>query len=504
MRDTSRTGWPGYVPLAALLLFAPPAVAGACLYHFHSGPRDCVPAVWNDEVHYWNEIACFARAGFKGGYCVLDERPAPANWTHFGPHGPAFPVIYGVPAHIFGWERASGPLFNAVVLVLGAAVWLVTCRPDVRRLAAASFLWASFWPCVLFMPFTMQESLHFAIAFLLGAVFYRWVRPDQGIPGAWLPVLAVAAAALVRLTWALTLLPWACVAVGRLPPRKMLFVVVASAIALPLLTLTWREICSPYANYLASLLEQAAVSPSAAAGRLWTGICRSCALFVSLRERPTLDTLLCYQSAGLMIIAVAFALAHRRGAWRPWLFAAMNVALVVGLVIALYDLKDWRGYRVIAPHLLLSTLLLVAGGAWRTVVLFAAINLAFTPWFLDQFQEFQVRRMMVAAETVRAGRTGFADTIAYAPDAPPWENTLLVPVEQLSYRLVEVPRGIGVTYVMVWPDLRMPPKSRYMLLTSNDLQVLAKKGGMPRLRPLRNQGPAVLYLNEGAAPTGEN
>src|SRR5271166_1469678 len=80
---------------------------------------DCYPYL-NDEVHYWNEVACFARAGFAGGYCVPNEQTAPASWTHFGPHGPGFPVVFGTLARIVGWHPASGPLFNAVVLALGA------------------------------------------------------------------------------------------------------------------------------------------------------------------------------------------------------------------------------------------------------------------------------------------------------------------------------------------------------------------------------------------------
>src|SRR5258706_2388391 len=49
----------------------------------------------SDEVHYWNEIASFARAGFASGYFVPDEHAAPCGLFHFGPHGPGFPVVYG-------------------------------------------------------------------------------------------------------------------------------------------------------------------------------------------------------------------------------------------------------------------------------------------------------------------------------------------------------------------------------------------------------------------------
>jgi len=61
-------------------------------------------------------------------------------------------------------------------------------------------------------------------------------------------------------------------------------------------------------------------------------------------------------------------------------FVLLNLAVVLGFVIVLYDVFDWRDYRVVAPHLLLALLVLVGcdvrgwmGGYATVGVLLAAL-----------------------------------------------------------------------------------------------------------------------------------
>src|SRR5215510_2407344 len=72
----------------------------------------------SDELAYHQEIAAFARAGFGGGYFTILEQPASLAFSHFGPHGPAFPLLYGSVGRVIGWTRQSGPIFNLAVLAL--------------------------------------------------------------------------------------------------------------------------------------------------------------------------------------------------------------------------------------------------------------------------------------------------------------------------------------------------------------------------------------------------
>src|SRR5438552_656405 len=115
---------PSWLPRSLLVgcFLLTPAVEVSLLLavRLNASLLDCAPS-WGDEVHYWNEVACFVRAGFDGGYCVADERTAAATWSHFGPHGPGFPVSYGLLGRVLGWHPVSGPFFHLIVLMFGAA-----------------------------------------------------------------------------------------------------------------------------------------------------------------------------------------------------------------------------------------------------------------------------------------------------------------------------------------------------------------------------------------------
>src|SRR5687768_18094280 len=96
----------------ALLAIVPASIVLALvLALFDAGPRRFLP-FWTDEVVYWNEAAVFGDTGFGGGYTVIQEEPARAAFTHFGPHGPVFPAFHGAIAAVWGWRAYSAFLVN--------------------------------------------------------------------------------------------------------------------------------------------------------------------------------------------------------------------------------------------------------------------------------------------------------------------------------------------------------------------------------------------------------
>ena len=169
----------------------------------------------SDEMHYWHEIDCYEQVGFRGGYFIVNEQTAPATWTHCGPHGPACPVIYGTIAHLCGWRPASGSFFNLGMLMAGTAAWLWFVWPTTKQLLGAIFVVMTFWPCLLFIPATLQESFHCAVAFALAGLAHRNINNED--TRVWSFVILIAGASPVRITWALLLIPWVVLAV---PPEK--------------------------------------------------------------------------------------------------------------------------------------------------------------------------------------------------------------------------------------------------------------------------------------------
>ena len=171
---------------------------------FDASLRDALPLI-NDEVAYWNQIATFEATGFSGGYITVDERPSRLTWSHFGPHGPAFPVAYGLAARVLGWNYSSGPVFGALAFIAAATLWLLLTRPP---LLVTALLFASFWPVVLALPTTMQEPLHFAIGCVLAPLLLRLLKDDDPRPRTLIAcALVLCLASLVRPVWALLAIP---------------------------------------------------------------------------------------------------------------------------------------------------------------------------------------------------------------------------------------------------------------------------------------------------------
>jgi hypothetical protein len=613
-----------YGLVAFAFVLAPVAIPSALLARqFHASLLDCGPRPGLmgvcDEMHYWSEIECFKEVGFSGGYFVVNERPAPAGWTHFGPHGPGFPVLYGLPARLFGWGPATGPLFNAGWLVLGGAAWMWLVRPGIGRLAAAALVLATFWPCLLYVPATLQESWHCAVALTLAGLAHRKL---SGTDPRNTPFLALAAAAaLVRVTWALAIVSWAVVAMAGEPRRWRL----AALALVPALYLAYRSIASPYPNALEAFLAIAREQPSAACLAYAAHVDRNLAPFLSILFHPlpifdpythlpyfqlilgqSLGTFERYQVVALLVVGAAVALRlspctrpaapivvvgallvlaiktdmqlvvgivvaalgcwsrrafmarpywrwaactailglmltlqespavrillgprglfgvyflllgslclihrelvvaplRRLGratlAWpagmRPCLFAWLNVALVVAVVVGLYDVKHDRDYRVLAPHLLLSIFVLVSGAAYRLGLGLAAVGLLAAPVFSDAFADLHHSRFVAHLEI------DLRPFLRYDAGKSAWDNTLLVPDVAFAPN-VTVPVGFGISTVAENEDhwanaaerrrVLAAPRSRYLLLRADEAAVCAAPLRLLYVTPHRN-----LYLNQ--------
>jgi hypothetical protein len=116
--------------------------------------------VWSDEIDYWREIYTFAHVGFGGGYHANNEIGAPVSLSHFVAHGPAFPMLLGPISALFGWGAASGPILNFAFLFAAMLGYFYLIRAGAWQLALATFSSLVFWPVLLYIPSTMQETLH--------------------------------------------------------------------------------------------------------------------------------------------------------------------------------------------------------------------------------------------------------------------------------------------------------------------------------------------------------
>jgi hypothetical protein len=469
---------------------------------------DTTPII-NDEVCYWVEIDTFRAAGFNGGYHSTNEQAAPATFCHFDPKGPGYAILHGLAARVVGWEPWSGPVFNLTWLTVGVGIWLWAVRPTGWRLAAVAFLIATYWPCLLWTPSTMQEPLHCAFAFLLAAAVQRAFVEAPG-PGRFAAVvLMIAAFAQVRLAWAFVLIPWAWLGSRgfRLPGRVV--IALLSGVLLVALGLFAGWLNAPHtlpdgAGLIWLLLRKMQTSQREAQEAIHFFVEHAKWNFFNL-VRPDgghpLEVLFRYELLGLLAVAAVMTGVRRDpDGRRPWVFTLLNLGPLLVASVLIYDVAEWRDYRVLSAFVLLSLLVLAASPEWRWSLAPAAANLLWVMTFAARFEAQHLDRVRWDRDRAAAFRAEVRDAVRYDPSRPAWDNTLLIPVQAMTYPMIGVPAGIGVNCVLDWRDIPLPAKSRYLLVPPEFLPPLREYG---RLEVLKKTPMGVLCLNvdAGRAPT---
>ena len=503
-----------------------PAAATVAFIYGYADARltDFVPHYYPlDDLFYWRQIDTFHAAGFNGGYFATDELAAPAEWSHFGAHGPLYPVIYGTIASLTGWEPYYPVLFNLgfLTLALLGAAWAL--RLDTRQLMFAGLLTATSWPVLFYVLSGMQESLHQSLALGFVVLFAVMIRcgPDLAWWAKVLLLAGIVVLSLIRMTWVFLALPFLLLSLRRVTPRVVIGALAGTMLlTLIVIGLTGGYLYSPYhANFMYEL--QTGVSDRLAEdgplAALETGID-----LVGRNIGHNLDfftdgvTLEIGQRVQFVALIVAF------GVWAGWLywrlrrapqadtetsdrrtdralawFSAYNLAAILLINLVLYLMAAWRDYRVLAPHMLLTAWLLLAFGRYRWVTLIIATNLLMIVAFKDQYAAYGRVYLSHDRASIAAFEDATGDYLVYDPDAPSaWCNTLLINYRRsFQPALIGMDSGIGVSYFAVLSELELPIKSRYVLLRPRDYGVL---GEAANLDLLTSTSLGDLYLNRDA------
>jgi hypothetical protein len=176
--------------------------------------------------------------------------------------------------------------------------------------------------------------------------------------------------------------------------------------------------------------------------------------------------------------------------------AVLAIAPVLILVVVAGEVESWRDFRVLAPHVLVALLVLVANARWERWLW--AATLVLLPVYYDGFVDFHRARFTTAPTDIAGMHDATTPTMPFVANASPWTNTVTVHADLLQFPLLGIPRGIGVSYVFDWSNLATPVRSRYLLLRPEDKEQLASR---VHLAPLASTPLGTLYRNEGQALT---
>jgi hypothetical protein len=456
--------WTWAIGVAAL-----PAVEVGILLHafFRRGLLDHIPAVINDAIDYWLEARTFWFAGFQGGYFTIDERPARASFSHFGSHGPLFPMIHGTLGRLLGWHEYSIPLLH---LALFAAALLFFARSISRNAHGAALVslgLATFWPALLLLPTSLQEGLHLAAAvFLAGAL--RSPLDGRVTSGAMrgLSLAVLAIACLIRPSWGLLLPPVMVLMLGGASWRRRALTALAGVALWAALLLAFEYTAAPFGRegfffVKAARLEEgtpALLARTAANARLFV----QAGTALEIRSRILV--------LGLAVAAGALAWCARPR--RELAFHACNLGSILGATLFTYVYGRWGDYRVFGPHLLLTLLLLAtspAAAARRLAIVALLAQLGSIGPFVAAFPGFGGSYTYDAA---RIDAFGAAARPALVFDArqDAWCNTLVSVNPPYFYpEMVALPPGLGVTMLFGSGEGPRPAlRSRYVLLDPDD------------------------------------
>jgi hypothetical protein len=349
-----------YWSVAALVVLLPALVGSVLLYLVTQKTFFDFAPFWSDELFHWHQAATFARAGFEGGYYTVSEVTPPTSYAHFYTWGAFTPAFYGTIWRVTGWGLTSGLFTNLILLGMATALFIRTTRPTLVQLGWLGLVLATSVPTILYIPSNMQQILHQAIALTIAAGFVPLLREREGWRGVPYLGVLILLVALIRPTWGLLLLPALVLAVRDRGWRWMAGAALVSVALVAIMATVFHAHIAPYPYFRTVFLDDSA-------GTLWERMGLLLRYIESnillLDEGPTTAVMQRVQLAGLAVgLFVLLGIAwHKRDRAAGWQIALhlYNLGVVFLFAISLHETIDGRDYRVVAPHLLLSAVLLV-------------------------------------------------------------------------------------------------------------------------------------------------
>jgi hypothetical protein len=494
--------------LQAFLIAIVPVVVTWLLItlHLHGDFSTYVPTFGSDPVGYWHYTLTFSHVGFNGGYYVPNEIPAPFSPIHFDVIGPVFPILYGSVAHFTGWGWTTGIIFNAILVTAALFLFIAILRPDRNQALLIALVSGTSWIFILYLPSMFQESIHIAVAIAAAAFFYQLLtRPSVVSP--FLRLLAglfIITAALLRPSWCVLLLPYFLLQQENKSRRAFLMALLKTVIITFIILQVLKYVSPPSNN---SVLDSTASfqNGSFVAGftKLFSGFATNIIWYGLHGLENPLNLLVITQV--LVILAFQFRLA--KFSLRQW--RKINISPEVafhlfnlgGIVLSgMFIYLAWGFDRVFTPHLILSALLLIAYRRYRLVAVLIGTNLLLIGVFLSLFSNYWAKDFASDPADYAEKQAEMASYIAYDSDAvTPWCNTLLLDVRLFDERVLSVPAGIGVSYVMRLDKLQFPLKSRYLLFNSSaDQDLYASLKPHLNAHLLAHLPAGDLYINDDA------
>ena len=437
----------------------------------HSSLSNFSPS-WSDEIDYWIQIQSFKEVGFKSGYFSVNELISNSSFSHYGTHGPMFPVLFGSLARIFGWKNYSGPVFNLVLLCSSLAFFLWLTKPDLKKSLFILIILLFSYQLFLYIPSLMQESINFVFAILFCALFIRiHVLKDHNkflLTGI---LCIVFIASLFRILWLLAAFPvfWSIYKEMRGNHKKTAFIIAATLLYVSLSVFLYFYWTSAYPGGFLFKLTHAKPGLSMIElvfAQLMMNIKKLFGLNMVYHKSEFVARYLYI----LVIILLLFKVKKERDVILSTLFILLSTLLTT---LLLYDIGN---FRILAPFLLFALLVIVflfdARFLWKIMVVYTVVNIFTIGFFISNYRDILADHFSSSFSVPDNENDSEFSHLQYFSNSNTWCNSL-VSTRVYSKDFMQLTPGIGLNILYDLQDTGSPLQSHYLLVP---YEVLATEG----------------------------
>jgi hypothetical protein len=471
--------------LSLLIALLPIVFVCAIIYlSFGAKLSDYRPYAWNDATSYWMWVRDFSYYGFNVGYNVPGELTAPASFNHFGEGSPLYIYFYGAIGWLVGWSPQLPILINFGLLAFALYWFTWSMKFDSRQILLTGLATLLFWPILVYLPTSSQETLNQVIGFGLAAIFFQLfsqkaIKPFFKV----LFVFCLFVAALVRLSWALWFFPLLFLCVnGGLVKKSVISILGGMALFISAISIT-KYLVPPVQNSMFLVLEQAMI--------------RGPRVIISYFFDQTKYMLRVDQITPSLAIVFELLIILGFSTWQLWklskkklpfevilqsppAFDTYNVITLLSAGMLFYLVDGFP--RAFIPPLLVLVLLQIAQNKYNLVNAILVLNILFAPsminyqgdnyfgnyvsWRTDYTKQYtEIPRLQTAFERLMAFDRQTDNS---------WCNTVLLPLEYYDYRVTTFPPGIGISYFIDLPVRQTHLKSKYLLFDQKTFETFSQ------------------------------
>ena len=432
---------------------------------------------FNDETGYWLWVRSFSQYGFQTGYNVPSERPAPAPFNHFGAGSPLYVYMYGAIGRLVGWVSQLPILINFILLFAALNLFILILKLDSLQILFIGLVVTLFWPVLLFLPTSFQETLNQSIGILMALVLFLLLDSRVASPVAKsLIVLFVFISALTRLSWGFLLFPviFLCLD-GKMLTRSSVTILLGSTLLISSVLLT-NYLVPPENNSLFRALRPQNASMIGVliqrAFEQWMYLWRhkDSSSFIVVFEMIAVIT----WGGVRILVLLRKKLPLKTLVYGASLFDMYNLStlLTAGFIVYLA-----HGFgRTFTPAVLVSVFLMIARKEYKLISVLLIVNILFSPAFFGELYPAVAYNFTAKIPGLPLSEELTHEFIVFDDETDnPWCNTLLIPLDMYDYRLTAIPPGIGVSYIDRWKSIEFPLKSKYLLLDQESSEYIRKR-----------------------------